>query len=181
MQAGNISRDGFLGADRRPLAEIIRADEEELKKLNLTHQAIARRMGYFREAGKKGLGEFVPVAPHFEVSCEIARGQLPCPFGEASRAEARDIFAEPSEAKNTFLPCCSQLHPSADGPRRLAKEGEHGRHRKTIVTVRNLRLRKEITFSDLNIHLIAAHGFYEGKGSPFRLEPVELAQVLEIN
>ena len=138
MQAGNISYDGFLGADRRPLAEIIRADEEELKKLNLTHQAIADRMDYFREAGKMGLGEFVKLAPHFEVLCEITRGFIPCPFGES------------------------------------------GRHRKTIVTVRNLRLRKEITFSDLNIHLIAAHGFYEGKGSPFRLEPVELAQVLEI-
>ena len=139
MQAGNISRDGFLGADRRPLTEIIRADEEVLKKLNLTHQAIAKRMGYFREAGNKGLGEFLKLAPHFEVLCEIPRGFIPCPFGEP------------------------------------------GMHRKTIVTVRNLRLRKEVTFFDLNIHLIAAHGFYEGKGSPFRLEPAELAQVLEIN
>ena len=138
MQAGNISRDGFLGSDRRPLAKIIRADEEELKKLNLTHQAIAGRMSYFRDKGKRGLGGFVKVKPHFEVSCEVARGFLPCPFDES------------------------------------------GKHRKTIVIVRNLRLRKEITFSDMNIHLIAAHGFYEGKGSPFRLEPVDLAQILEI-
>jgi len=139
IELGNTELDGFLGTDRRSLAEIIRADEEELKKLNLTHQAIAERMGYFREAGKKGLGEFVKLAPHFEALCEITRGFIPCPFGE------------------------------------------HARHRKTIVIVRNLRLQKEITFSDLNIHLIAAHGFYEGKGSPFRLEPAELAQVLEIN
>ena len=138
MQAENISRDGFLGADRRPLAEIIRADAETVKKLGLTHLTIAERMGYFREAGKKGLGEFVKLAPYFEVLCEITRGFIPCPFGEP------------------------------------------GRHRKTIVTVRNLRLRKEITFSDLNIHLIAVHGFYEGKGSPFRLEPDKLAQILEI-
>jgi len=133
-----ISRDGFLGADRRTPEAIIRADGAELKKLNLTGKAIAGRMTYFREAGKKGLGEFVPLAPHFEVLCEVARGLLPCPFGEP------------------------------------------GRHRKTIVTVRNLRLKKEITFSDLNIHLIAEHGFFEGRGSPFRLEPTELAQVLEI-
>ncbi|MDO9542126.1 MAG: hypothetical protein Q7J98_07370, partial [Kiritimatiellia bacterium] len=58
--------------------------------------------------------------------------------------------------------------------------GEPGRHRKAIVIVRNLRLRKEITFSDLNIHLIAAHGFYEGKGAPSRLDPLDLAQVLEV-
>jgi|GEM_PF-189980 len=139
MQLENTELDGFLGTDSRPLAEIIRADEKDLKKLNLTHQAIARRMSYFREAGENGLGEFVKLAPHFEISCEVARGFIPCPFGEP------------------------------------------GMHRKTMVIVRNLRLRKEITFSDLNIHLIAAHDFYEGRGSPFRLEPVDLAQVLEIN
>ncbi len=128
----------FMGADQRSLPEIIRADEEELKKLNLTNQAIAARMGYFREAGEKGFGDFVPVAPNFEISCEVARGFLPCPFGDA------------------------------------------GKLRKTVVTVRNLRIGKEITFSELNIHLITAHGFYEGKKSPFRLEPAELAQILEI-
>ena len=137
MQAKNILRNGFMGSDQRSPAEIIRADEEELKKLDLTHRAIAGRMKFFGDRGKNGLGEFVPVAPHFEVSCEIARGLLSCPFGEP------------------------------------------GRHRKTIVIVRNLRLQKEIAFSDLNIHLIAAHGFYEGQGAPFRLEPVELALVLE--
>lgn len=138
MEAGGITRNGFFGSDQRTLEEIIRADALQVKKLHLTHQIIAERMTGFRERGKTGLGEFVAVAPHFEVSCEIARGFLPCPFEE------------------------------------------QGRYRKTIVTVRNLRRRQEITFSDLNIHLIAAHGFYEGKESPFRLEPGQLARVLEI-
>lgn len=139
MESGNVSRDGFLGTDQRQTMEIIRADDEALKKLNLSHGAVAVQMSFFLQAGKKGLGEFVPVTPHFEVSCDVARGFLPCPFGDA------------------------------------------GRHRKAVVTVRNLRLRKEITFSELNIHLIAAHGFYEGKGAPFRLEPTELIKVLEIS
>ena len=93
-------------------------------------------MSFFRDQGQKGLGGFVKVKPHFEASCEMARGFLPCPFGEP------------------------------------------GKHRKAIITVRNLRLRRKIVFSDLNIHLIAKHGFYEGKGSPFRLEPNELTKVL---
>jgi len=128
----------FMGADQRSLPEIIRADKEELKKLNLTSQIMTERMIWFRDGAENGLGDFVPIAPNFEVSCEVARGFLPCPFGDA------------------------------------------GKLRKTIVTVRNLRIGKEITFSELNIHLIAAHGFYEGKKSPFRLEPAELAQILEI-
>ncbi len=61
------------------------------------------------------------------------------------------------------LPC-----PLADG----------GLFPKTSVTVRNLRLGTEIAYSDLSIHLIEAHGFYQGRGSPFRIEPEEAAAVL---
>jgi hypothetical protein len=35
-------------------------------------------------------------------------------------------------------------------------------------------------FTPLSIHLIAAHGFYEGRGSRYRLEPAEIAEVLDI-
>lgn len=35
-----------------------------------------------------------------------------------------------------------------------------------------------LTWSDLNVHLIEAHGFFEGRGSPFRLEPKELVALL---
>jgi len=136
--APDENMSGFLGTDRRPLPEIIRADEKELKKLNLTNRIIAARMTWFRDAAQNAFGDFVRVAPGFEAACEVARGFLPCPFGDP------------------------------------------GLHRKTTVVVRNLRLKTEITFSDLNIHCIAAHGFYEGQGSPFRLEPAELARILEI-
>ena len=34
-----------------------------------------------------------------------------------------------------------------------------------------------LIWSDLSIHLIRDHGFYRGKGSPFRLEPRVLKQV----
>jgi len=131
-------RDDFLGTDRRSIEEITRADNDTVKNLGLTHQTIAGRMSFFRDQGKYGLGSLVKTEPHFEVSCEMARGFLPCPFGEP------------------------------------------GTHRKTTVTVRNLLLNMEITFSDLNIHLIEKHGFYEGRGSPFRLEPDVLTKVLEI-
>ncbi|MFP4563185.1 MAG: hypothetical protein ACLFRY_07715 [Spirochaetia bacterium] len=51
---------------------------------------------------------------------------------------------------------------------------------KTNITVRNTRLGREITYTDLQIHLIEAHGFYEGKGSRYRIDPEELVEVLEI-
>lgn len=59
--------------------------------------------------------------------------------------------------------------------------GHPGLVAKTNITVRNLESRREITFTDLHIHLIEAHGFYEGKGSPYRLEPADLIEALEVS
>jgi len=51
---------------------------------------------------------------------------------------------------------------------------------KTNTTVSNLNIHREITYTDLNVHMIREHGFYEGKGSPFRIDPAELAEVLDM-
>lgn len=138
MAPGAITRDGFLGTDRRPLGDILLADDSTVTALGLEHQEIARRMVGLRDAGTAGLGELVDVAPHFEVRVDSVRGNLPCPFGDPG------IFP------------------------------------KTSITVRNRRTGREVSYTDLNIHLIWAHGFYEGRGCPFRLEPEDLVEVLEI-
>lgn len=138
MRPGHISLPGFMGADARDLSQLLNDDNETVKRLNLTHEAIARRMQALRRAGEAGLGDFIAVPPHFEVRVDSARGRLPCPFGERG------------------------LYP------------------KTHITVRNLALGRELTYSELGIHLIGAHGFYEGLGSPYRLEPEALAAILEI-
>jgi hypothetical protein len=138
MQPGVITRDGFLGNDRRKLIDILIEDDEAVKRMDLTHQQIANRMIELRDAGMRGLGEFINVEPHYEVRVVSVRGKLPCPFGDPG------IFP------------------------------------KTNTTVHNTRLDREITFTDLHIHMIGSHGFYEGKGSPFRLEPKVLAELLDI-
>ena len=37
---------------------------------------------------------------------------------------------------------------------------------------------KRWRFTPLSVHLISEHGFYEGIGSPYRIEPTEIAEVL---
>jgi hypothetical protein len=138
MRPGVITRDGFLGNDRRNLIDILQEDDAEVKRRNLTHKQIAERMMQLREAGKRGLGEFISVPPHFEVRVDSVRGKLPCPF----------------------------KHP--------------GLIRKTNVMVRNLELKREITYTDMHIHMVGEHGFYEGRGSVYRLEVKDLIEVLEI-
>jgi hypothetical protein len=138
MAPGSITRDGFLGDDRRGLSDILLTDDAAVKSLGLEHEALARRMVELRDAGMAGLGEFVDVAPHFEVRVDSVRGRLPCPFGDPG------IFP------------------------------------KTNITVRNTRTGRELTYTDLHIHLVWVHGFYEGRGCPFRLEPKDLVEVLEV-
>lgn len=58
--------------------------------------------------------------------------------------------------------------------------GDPGIFPKTNTTVRNKTLGRELTFTDLHIHLIGSHGFYEGLGSAFRLDPEALIAILEV-
>lgn len=138
MRPGVITLEGFLGSDERNLIDILIEDDGTVRRLGLTHVAIAERMQYFRDQGLDGLGEFINLDEHFEVRVDSVRGVLPSPFG---------------------------------GP---------GMYQKINTTVRNKALGKEVTYTDLHIHFVRDHGFYEGKGSPFRLDPAELAEVLEL-
>ncbi|MGE4453816.1 MAG: hypothetical protein AB7D92_04720 [Sphaerochaeta sp.] len=58
--------------------------------------------------------------------------------------------------------------------------GGKGMYGKTNTTVRNKKLDRSVVYTDLHIHFVRDHGFYEGKGSPFRLEPEDLIAVLEV-
>lgn len=53
-----------------------------------------------------------------------------------------------------------------------------GRYAKRITTVRNIRSGEDISFSDLNTHLIGRHGFFGGRGSMFRVEPKQVAKMI---
>lgn len=44
-----------------------------------------------------------------------------------------------------------------------------------------LQTGRSVLWSDLNLHMIEEHGFFEGYGARFRLDPEELADVLGLN
>jgi hypothetical protein len=70
--------------------------------------------------------------------------------------------AKVDEARG-WIPC-----PWSDGQR----------FRKRVTTVRRTDDDRTVQWSDLGIHFVAAHAFFEGKGSFFRIEPAELVHVL---
>ncbi len=56
---------------------------------------------------------------------------------------------------------------------------EHkGLYRKTVVSLRRPGIAGELLFTDLGVHMIREHGFFQGKGSPFRLEPNEIMEII---
>ena len=58
--------------------------------------------------------------------------------------------------------------------------GDRGLHHKLICRVTNRDTGSAIRYSQLSVHMIAVHHFFGGRGSSFRLEPAELARILEI-
>ncbi len=51
---------------------------------------------------------------------------------------------------------------------------------KTHVEMENADTKEKLVWSHLSIHLIEAHGFYQGRESPYRLDPVVAKRVLEL-
>ena len=49
---------------------------------------------------------------------------------------------------------------------------------KRITYVKNSESGQTIKWTDMNIHLIEQHNFFEGKGSPYRIEPKELIKII---
>jgi|SRR3989339_1338601 len=49
---------------------------------------------------------------------------------------------------------------------------------KRVTTVRRLDTNLTISYSDLSIHFIGEHHFFQGKGSNFRLEPKRLVEII---
>ena len=137
FEPGIISKDGFLGADKRHIHDIILADQFTLSRLKITKEDIAERLQYFINEGKKAIENEVEIE-QFSIRVNWSKGMLPCPFNEP------------------------------------------GLHHKIIATVYNKHLHKEIRFSQLNVHLIREHGFFEGEGSMFRLDPAAIIKILNV-
>lgn len=62
----------------------------------------------------------------------------------------------------------------------LCPFGDKRRLPKLIATVCRKKEDRCIRFAKLNEHMIREHGFFEGRGSPFRLDPADLVRFLDI-
>jgi hypothetical protein len=72
---------------------------------------------------------------------------------------------------------CQAAVEEAKGPA-ICPWPHPGQYVKRVTTVECFDSGEVVRWSDLNIHLIAEHGFFEGRGSAFRIEPGELINVI---
>ena len=82
-------------------------------------------------------------------------------FGEYIKIS--DLYSVRAESVRGKLPC-PFTHP--------------GLFRKTMVTVRDADGEDVLSYSELGIHLIEEHCFFQGKGSPFRIEPQDAVELI---
>jgi hypothetical protein len=99
---------------------------------------------------------------------------------EQVAAHMRQITAIAKSGLGTWVRVGETLEAKVDEARGwLVCPWPHpGTFLKRITSVRAIETALSIRWSDLNVHLIGEHGFFEGKGSDFRIEPAELVRVL---
>lgn len=133
LQPGALSVEGFMGTDKRPLADIIAADSGEVEAAGLTAEELGKFLEELHLAADAGWEGRVPAFDgKVTVRSDETLGQIPCPFA-----------------------CGAQCH-------------------KSVVSVKDNSGNDLLSYTPLAAHLIRAHGFFEGKGAPCRIEPKDL-------
>jgi hypothetical protein len=134
LGASRFSAEGFMGADRRSVSEIVAEDAQTLERLGVSAEAVAARLRRVDQQARAALGVPIAVAPGIEARHCEAMGRVPSPFrgdGVFPKGETRIVWN--------------------DG--------------------------RQLRVTALGIALIERHGFFQGCGAPYRIEP-ELAAAL---
>lgn len=133
LEPGQLSVDGFLGSDKRPIADIIAADTGTVEAAGLTVEELGTFLENLHVTADAGWESRVPMFDgKISVRSDETLGQIPCPFA-----------------------CGAQCH-------------------KAEIAVKDADGNDLLRFTPLDAHLIAAHGFFEGKGAHYRIEPQAL-------
>ncbi|MDY0150755.1 MAG: hypothetical protein RBS43_00605 [Candidatus Cloacimonas sp.] len=85
MMPGAITLNGFIGKDKRSIADIIAADENTLQTLQKTPEEIADRMQYFTDASFSTFAGNITLDDIYDVETEVTRGKLSCPYAHGGQ------------------------------------------------------------------------------------------------
>ncbi|NLW87245.1 MAG: hypothetical protein GXY38_10275 [Planctomycetes bacterium] len=129
-----LSLDGFLGADHRPLEEILDADRRDVEQMGLSNQLIGRRLSELIDKTVAMLGRPLHVG-NIKATYSEAMGRMPCPWADGRFPKGEIEILDESKGLRLLVT------PSSG-------------------------------------HMIEHHGFYEGRGSRYRVDPALAAELL---
>ena len=133
LEPGQLSIDGFLGSDKRPIADIIAADTGIVEAEDLTVEQLGNFLENLHQTADAGWEGRVPMFDgKISVRSDETLGQIPCPFACGAHCHKAEIAVKDADGNDLLL------------------------------------------FTPLDAHLITAHGFFEGKGAHYRIDPKEL-------
>jgi hypothetical protein len=131
------SAEGYLGNDTRSPETIVEEDRQELARLEVSAEKIAKALRDAYIKAERALGNPVKLSATLTIAHEEARGRIPSPFpGDGTFQKGQAKLADASSGQ-TFL------------------------------------------ITPLSLHLIEKYGFFQGKGSPYRIEPEQAARFLQ--
>ena len=168
MRPGALSNGGFLGPKEK-LMDVIREDDATLKRLGVTHEQIAEnieellRVGIeeelacwrSRERKSWRIDRSPAIVGHFAVIVKGYLGYQDCPWS----------FFDRSSKPWVHKPCTV---------------GSGTRYGDIDFVITNNRTGEELRGPSLIVHLIRDHHFFEGRQSPYRVDPEKAARVLEL-
>ncbi|MBI9021099.1 MAG: hypothetical protein JEZ10_07585 [Verrucomicrobia bacterium] len=133
LEPGALSVDGFLGTDKRPIADIIAADTGTVEAEGFTVEQLGDFLEKLHVTADEGWESRVPMYDgKISVRSDETLGQIPCPFACGAHCHKAEIAVKDPDGNDL------------------------------------------LRFTPLDAHLIAAHGFFEGKGAHYRIEPKTL-------
>lgn len=159
MKPGKSSSAGFLG-EGETLSEVIARDSELLKDLGISHERVAVELGRYAPNCLAGFAYF-----------ERFRSEK---IRECIQGKVRDDSRGIRELDHVTWRG-SQACPYDDG-----RETNRGIYLAREMYLGGIRSSVELHFSGLLPHLIAEHRFFEGNGTHYRREPLELISFFDI-
>jgi hypothetical protein len=150
MRPGGLSGTGFLGP-AESLPAVLAADEQVMTRAGLTFEAVAGALETLVAAASAAPAREATVGGTHHVRIQPYLGFQICPWSP-----------DPDHAQCDAGEARGLIYSSVDW------------------RLENLRTGQVIEGPGLIIHLMHDHHFCEGRQSPYRVDPVDLARVLDV-
>lgn len=192
MRPGRDSDGGFLG-ERERLGKVLREDAAALAELRVSAGALAARLRQLLDAHgwayeTREPGPLTVTRVEFRgkemIATEVEVEATPRPTEEET-----EIVAGPAgelvRVAGRFDVTLRHYWGWQECPWRGLGPGTCGRKAIDAYStmdweITNRRTGRHLVGPGLIVHLIAGHGFFEGRESPYRVDPRELAELLEL-